>query len=51
MANVLKQIFSPGIDQVDQNYTIEAWHVSQSIEAFTGVKAYDINLSGSLSIT
>lgn len=51
MANVLKQIFSPGIDQVDQNYTIEAWHVSQSIDAFTGVKAYDINLSGSLSIT
>jgi hypothetical protein len=51
MANVLKQIFSPGIDQVDQNYTIEAWHVSQSIDAFTGVEAYDINLSGSLSIT
>jgi hypothetical protein len=51
MANVLKQIFSAGVDQVDQNYTIEAWHVSQSIDAFTGVKAYDINLSGSLSIT
>jgi len=30
---------------------IEALQVSQSIDAFTGVDAYDINLSGSLSIT
>lgn len=51
MANVLKQIFSAGVDQIDQSYTIEAWHVSQSVDAFTGAKEYDINLSGSLSIT
>jgi hypothetical protein len=30
---------------------VEAWHVTQSIDAFTGVEAYDITLSGSLTVT
>ena len=51
MANVLKQIFSAGVDQIDQTYTIEAWHVSQSVDAFTATKDYDIKISGSLTIT
>jgi hypothetical protein len=32
------------------NSTIRVWHVTQSIDAFTGVSAYDITLSGSLNI-
>ena len=30
--------------------TIEAWHVTQSIDAFSGTDAYDITLSGSLNV-
>lgn len=51
MAKELENIFSPGTDEIAQNFTIESWHVSQSIDAFTGVEAYNINLSGSLAIT
>ena len=51
MANVLKNIFDPGVDQISQNYIIESWHVSQSVDAFTGAKAYDITLSGSYTLT
>jgi hypothetical protein len=51
MALVLKQIFTSGSDQISQNYTIESWHVSQSVDAFTGTKAYDITLSGSFTLT
>ena len=51
MANTLKKIFVPGLDQVSQTYTIESWHVSQSVDAFTGIEAYDITLSGSLVLT
>lgn len=36
---------------ITSNSTIEAWHVTQSIDAFTGQEAYNINLSGSLSVT
>lgn len=36
---------------ITNNATIQAWHVTQSIDAFTGLRAYDINLSGSLSMT
>lgn len=32
------------------NQTIQTWHVTQSIDAFTGVEAYDITISGSLNI-
>jgi len=31
--------------------TVETWHVTQSIDAFTGAEAYDITLSGSLDVT
>jgi hypothetical protein len=31
--------------------TVEAWHVTQSIDAFNGTEAYDINLSGSFNMT
>jgi len=30
---------------------VEAWHVTQSIDAFTGTENYDITLSGSLTLT
>jgi len=36
---------------ITSNGTIEAWHVTQSIDAFTGTEAYNINLSGSLAVT
>lgn len=36
---------------IAQNFTIEAWHVSQSVDAFTGQAAYDITISGSLILT
>jgi hypothetical protein len=51
MANTLKKIFVPGLDQVAQTYTIESWHISQSIDALTGAEAYDLTLSGSLTLT
>ena len=51
MAKQLKKIFDPGIDEVVQNFTIESWHVSQSVDAFTGVQDYDITISGSLTIS
>ena len=35
---------------ITDNSTIRVWHVTQSIDAFTGTKAYDITLSGSLEI-
>jgi hypothetical protein len=33
------------------NDTIRTWHVTQSIDAFNGTSAYDITLSGSLTVT
>lgn len=51
MALKLKNIFATGSDQVAQTYTIESWHVSQSVDAFTGVVAYDITISGSFTLT
>lgn len=36
---------------IEQNQTINAWHVTQSIDAFAGTVAYDITLSGSLDIS
>jgi len=51
MAKVLKKIFIPTTDEVVQNFPIESWHVSQSVDAFTGIDAYDITLSGSLVVT
>lgn len=51
MALVLKNIFTPSTDEIAQNYVIESWHVSQSVDALTGVAAYDITISGSLNLT
>jgi hypothetical protein len=31
--------------------TVEALHVSQSVDAFTGIDAYDIIISGSLTVS
>jgi hypothetical protein len=33
---------------IETSNTVEAWHVTQSIDALTGTDAYDITLSGSL---
>lgn len=35
---------------ITQNNTINSWHVTQSIDALTGVKAYDLTISGSLTL-
>lgn len=45
MAKILSQL---GIETAT---TVEAWHITQSIDAFTGVEAYDISLSGSFNMT
>jgi hypothetical protein len=45
MANVLSK---SGITNAS---TIQAWHVSQSVDALTAVSAYDITISGSLTVT
>ena len=50
MAKVLQNIFVDGSDEIAQNYTIESWHVSQSVDALTGAEAYDITISGSLDV-
>jgi hypothetical protein len=44
MAKILSQT------GIDTSQTVEAWHVTQSIDAFTGVEAYDITISGSLTL-
>jgi len=36
---------------IETSNTVEAWHVTQSIDAFTGTEAYDITLSGSFNMT
>ena len=46
----LKEIFTAS-DKVQQTYTINAWHVSQSVDALTGAEDYDITISGSLTVT
>jgi hypothetical protein len=45
MANTLSK------SGIANNTTIEAWQVSQSVDAFTGEYAYDIIISGSLTVT
>jgi hypothetical protein len=45
MANVLSQV------NIVDGQIVEAHHISQSINAFTGVEAYDISLSGSFNMT
>jgi hypothetical protein len=36
---------------ITNNSTIEAWHVTQSVDAFTGINAYDVTISGSFTVT
>ena len=36
---------------IAQTQTINAWHVTQSVDAFTGTQAYDITISGSFGVT
>jgi hypothetical protein len=45
MANTLTQV------GIETGNLVEAYHITQSIDAFTGAEAYDITLSGSLTIT
>ena len=44
MANILSK------SGITTGNTVETWHVTQSIDAFTGLEAYDITLSGSLNV-
>jgi hypothetical protein len=44
MANTLNKI------GITTGNTVEAYHVTQSIDAFTGTEAYDISLSGSFTL-
>jgi len=50
MAKVLQNIFDPLVDEIAQTYTIESWHVSQSVDAFTAATDYDISVSGSITL-
>jgi len=45
MAKVLSK------SNIANSNTIEAWQVSQSVDAFTGIVDYDITISGSLTVT
>ncbi len=45
MANTLSK------SGISNSSTIQAWHVSQSVDAFTGLAAYDIKISGSLTVS
>jgi hypothetical protein len=45
MANILSKT------GITTNSTIRTWHVTQSIDAFNKTQAYDITLSGSLTVT
>jgi len=45
MANVLSK---SGITNTN---TIQAWHVSQSVDAFTAASAFDVTISGSLTMS
>ena len=51
MAKKLENIFQPSVDEISQGFTINSWHVSPSVDAFTAEDAYDISISGSLNIT
>jgi len=35
---------------IQDNNTIRVWHITQSVDAFTGIKDYNITLSGSLTV-
>jgi len=46
MANILKYD-----SEIKTGFVIQPWHISQSVDAFTGVEEYDITISGSLTTT
>ena len=50
MAKQLRRIFATGSDEVVQDFTINSWHVSQSVDALTGDQDYDITISGSFEV-
>lgn len=50
MAKQLRKIFAAGTDEVVQDFTVNSWHVSQSVDALTGVQDYDITISGSFEV-
>ena len=37
--------------EIQQGEIVQSWHVSQSVDAFTGEDAYDITISGSSTLT
>ena len=39
------------LSQIQQGSTVQSWHVSQSVDAFTGINDYAISISGSLNLT
>jgi hypothetical protein len=45
-----KTFFGKSGDSIEQGKIINAYHVSQSVDAFTGAEEYDITISGSLTI-
>jgi len=49
MAKILQKVFASN-DRVSQSFTVQSWHVSQSVDAFTGASDYDITISGSLTV-
>ncbi len=51
MAKELKKIFERSSDEIVQGFTVQSWHVSQSVDALTGAEDYDITISGSLTVT
>ncbi len=51
MAKQLRKVFDPSVDEVKQKFVVNSWHVSQSVDALTGIEDYDITISGSLTVT
>jgi len=45
MANILSKT------NITNGYSVDTWHISQSIDAFTGFDEYDITVSGSFTLT
>ena len=37
--------------EIEEGKIVHSWHVSQSVDAFTGADAYDITVSGSHTLT
>jgi len=50
MAKKLKYDGSAELNNISPGLTIRADHVTQSVDAFTGIEDYDITISGSLNI-